>query len=160
MKHLKTYKIFESNNQITNNVYNNKEVLNNIEEIFREISDIGFRIEYNRGGVDELLKIYIEKPMATELDEYRPPDPGTAEFADNLTFRKEFKYYPTVEFINSFLHLISYAKESNIDYRIEVIGDSQVIDVLYTESEIENIINWKHPIDYIKVIISEKEIVS
>ena len=160
MKHLKTYKIFESNNQITffdntgKIIYvgkDNKEVLNNIEEIFREISDIGFRVEYNRGGVDELLKIYIEKPMAAELVEFS---------AANLTFRKEFKYYPTVEFINSFLHLISYTKESNIDYRIEVIDDSQVIDVLYTESEIENIINWKNPIDYIKVIISEKEIVS
>lgn len=139
MKHLKTYKIFESNNQITNNVYNNKEVLNNIEEIFREISDIGFRVEYNRGGVDELLKIYIDR-FAT-----------ITNVANDTQ-----KYYPTKEFINSFLHLISYAKESNIDYRIEVIDDNQVVDVLDTESEVENIINQKHPIDYIKIIILEK----
>ena len=37
MKHLKTYKLFESNS--------NKEVLDNIEEIFREIEDLGFKVE-------------------------------------------------------------------------------------------------------------------
>ena len=133
MKYLKKYKLFESDF--------NKEILNNIEDIFREIEDLGFKVEYNRGGVDELLKIYIE---SVKWDE---------------TVENTQKYYPTQEFINSFLHLISYVKESNLDYRIEVIDDSQVIDVLSTESEIGNIINWKYPIDYIKVIISKKEMV-
>jgi hypothetical protein len=133
MKYLKKYKLFESDF--------NKEILDNIEDIFREIEDLGFKVEYNRGGVDELLKIYIESVKWDET-------------VENIQ-----KYYPTQEFINSFLHLISYVKESNLDYRIEVIDDSQVIDVLSTESEIGNIINWKYPIDYIKVIISKKEMV-
>lgn len=133
MKYLKTYKLFESDN---------KEVLNNIEEIFREISDVGFTVEYNRGGVDELLKIYIEK-----FDVYG---------FDNEP--RDVKYYPTEEFVNAFLHLKSYVEESNLDYRIEIIDDSQVVDVLSTESDIEGIINLNSPIDYIKVIISNKGI--
>ena len=49
MKHLKTYKIFESDS--------NKEMLYNIEDIFREIEDLGLKVEYNRGGVDEVTRI-------------------------------------------------------------------------------------------------------
>lgn len=133
MKHLKTYNLFESNS--------NKEVLNNIEEIFREISDLGFKVDYNRGGVDELLKIYIEK-----FEVYGFSQEG-----------RECKYYPTEEFVNALLHLISYVDESNLDYRIEILDNSDVVDVLSTESEIENMINWTYPIDYIKIIISNKE---
>ena len=145
MRYLKKYKLFESLGRITNSPIiresnSSKEVLNNIEEIFLEIQDIGFRVEYNRGGVDELLKIYIEK-----FETY-----GVAD-------ERDVKYYPTEEFVSAFLHLVSYVKESNLDYRIEIIDDSQVVDVISTESEIENIINWKYPIDYIKVIISNKE---
>lgn len=134
MKYLKKYKLFESNS--------NKEVLDDVEEIFREISDVGFKVEYNRGGVDELLKVYIEK-----FDVYG--------FSQE---ERECKYYPTQEFVNAFLHLTSYVNESNLDHRIEVIDNSQVIDVLTTESEIEDMVNWKEPIDYIKVIISKKDI--
>jgi hypothetical protein len=133
MKYLKKYKLFEYNS--------NKEVLDDVEEIFREISDVGFKVEYNRGGVDELLKIYIEK-----FDVYG--------FNDEP---RDVKYYPTQEFVNAFLHMTSYVNESNLDHRIEVIDNSQVIDVLTTEGEIEDMINWKEPIDYIKVIISYKE---
>ena len=133
MKYLKKYKLFEYNS--------NKEVLDDVEEIFREISDVGFKVEYNRGGVDELLKIYIEK-----FDVYG--------FNDEP---RDVKYYPTQEFVNAFLHLTSYVNESNLDHRIEVIDNSQVIDVLTTESEIEDMVNWKEPIDYIKVIVSNKE---
>lgn len=130
MKHLKTYKIYESN----------EEVLNNIEEIFREIEDIGFTVEYNKGGVDELLKIYIEK-----FDTYG--------FSDE---KRDVKYYPTQEFVNAFLHLISYVNESDLDYRIEVLDDSEVIDVISNETDVESIINLNFPIDYIKVIIIKK----
>jgi len=133
MKYLKKYKLFESNS--------NKEVLDDVEEIFREISDVGFKVEYNRGGVDELLKVYIEK-----FDVYG--------FSQE---ERECKYYPTQEFVNAFLHLTSYVNESNLDHRIEIIDDSKVVDVISTESEIEDMINWKEPIDYIKVIISNKE---
>ena len=132
MKYLKKYKLFESDN---------KEVLNNVEEIFREISDVGFSVEYNRGGVDELLKVYIEK-----FDVYG--------FNDEP---RDVKYYPTEEFVNAFLHLKSYVEESNLDYRIEVLDNSEIIDVLSTESDIEDIINLNFPIDYIKVIISNKD---
>jgi hypothetical protein len=131
MKYLKKYKLFESDD---------KEVLNNIEEIFREISDVGFSVEYNRGGVDELLKIYIEK-----FDTYG--------FSNE---KRDVKYYPTQEFVNAFLHLVSYVEESNLDYRIEVLDNSEIIDVLSTESDIEGIINLNFPIDYIKVIINKK----
>lgn len=133
MKYLKKYKLFESNS--------NKEVLDDVEEIFREISDVGFKVEYNRGGVDELLKVYIEKFAVYGFSQEE----------------RECKYYPTQEFVNAFLHLTSYVNESNLDHRIEVIDNSQVIDVLTTESEIEDMVNWKEPIDYIKVIISNKE---
>lgn len=130
-----------TNSPIIRESNSNKEVLNNIEEIFREISDLGFNVEYNRGGVDELLKIYIEK-----FDTYG--------FSDE---RREVKYYPTEEFVNALLHLISYVDESNLDYRIEILDNSDVADVLSTESEIQDMINWKYPIDYIKVIISNKD---
>lgn len=126
-----------TNSPIIRESNSNKEVLNNIEEIFREISDLGFKVEYNRGGVDELLKIYIEK-----FDTYGFDDEP-----------REVKYYPTEEFVNALLHLTSYVDESNLDYRIEILDNSDVVDVLSTESEIENIINWKYPIDYIKVIV-------
>jgi hypothetical protein len=130
MRYLKTYsKLFESNDKI----------LSDIEDIFREIEDVGFKVEYNRGGVDELLKIYIEK-----FDSYG--------FSDES---REVKYCPTQEFVSALLHLTSYVNESNLNHRIEVIDDSQVIDVISTEVEIENMINWKEPIDYIKVIISK-----
>lgn len=132
MRYLKTYsKLFESNDKI----------LSDIEDIFREIEDVGFKVEYNRGGVDELLKIYIEK-----FDTYG--------FSDES---REVKYYPTQEFVNALLHLTSYVSESNLDYRIEILDDTQVVDVLSTESDIEDIINLNFPIDYIKVIISNKD---
>jgi hypothetical protein len=130
-----------TNSPIIRESNSNKEVLNNIEEIFHEIQDIGFRVEYNRGGVDELLKIYIEK-----FKTYGHGDESI-----------DVKYYPSEEFVNALLHLISYVEESNLDYRIEILDDSQVVDVISTESEIENMINWEYPIDYIKVIISNKE---
>jgi hypothetical protein len=132
MRYLKTYsKLFESNDKI----------LSDIEDIFREIEDVGFKVEYNRGGVDELLKIYIEK-----FDTYG--------FSDES---REVKYYPTQEFVSALLHLTSYVSESNLDYRIEILDDTQVVDVLSTESDIEDIINLNFPIDYIKVIISNKD---
>jgi hypothetical protein len=135
MKYLKKYKLFESDN---------KEVLNNVEEIFREISDVGFSVEYNRGGVDELLKIYIEK-----FDVYG--------FNDEP---RDVKYYPSEEFVNAFLHLKSYVEESNLSYRIEILDDSEVVDVLSTESDIEGIINLSSPISYIKVIIYSNDEIS
>jgi hypothetical protein len=132
MRYLKTYsKLFESNDKI----------LSDIEDIFREIEDVGFKVEYNRGGVYELLKIYIEK-----FDTYG--------FSDES---REVKYYPTQEFVSALLHLTSYVSESNLDYRIEILDDTQVVDVLSTESDIEDIINLNFPIDYIKVIISNKD---
>ena len=45
MKYLKTYKIFESDS--------NKEMLDNIEDIFREIEDLGFKVEYKCGEIKD-----------------------------------------------------------------------------------------------------------
>jgi len=141
MKYLKTYKLFESNS--------NKEVLDNIEEIFREIEDLGFKVESHKNidgsdegmeADDELMRIYIEK-----FDVYG--------FNDE---EREVKYYPTQDFVDSLLHLISYVNENDFEYRIEIVDNSQVVDILSTESEIENVINYKEPIDYIKIIISNK----
>lgn len=138
MKHLKTYKIFESNSS--------KEFLNNIEDIFREIEDLGFKVEYNRGGVGEVTRIYIEK-----FDVYG--------FSQE---ERECKYYPTDEFVLALQHLISYV-DQDYDIEIESICDSQCIDHLSSKSEdglIENdariIGDYKAPIDYIKIIISNK----
>ena len=142
MKHLKTYKLFESNS--------NKEVLDNIEEIFREIEDLGFKVESHKNidgsdegmeSEDEVMRIWIEK-----FDVYG--------FSQE---ERECKYYPTDEFVSALLHLISYVSESNLDYRIEIVDDSQVVDVVSTESEIENMINWEYPIDYIKIIVSYRD---
>ena len=139
MRHLKTYKIFESDS--------NKEVLDNIEDIFREIEDLGFKVEYNRGGVGEVTRIYIEK-----FDVYG--------FSQE---ERECKYYPTEEFVLALQHLISYVSQ-DYDIEIESICNSQCIDHLSSKSEdglIENdakiIGNYKVPIDYIKIIISNKE---
>lgn len=138
MKHLKTYKIFESNSS--------KEFLNNIEDIFREIEDLGFKVEYNRGGVGEVTRIYIEK-----FDVYG--------FSQE---ERECKYYPTDEFVLALQHLISYVSQ-DYDIEIESICDSQCIDHLSSKSEdglIENDVriigDYKAPIDYIKIIISNK----
>ena len=139
MRHLKTYKIFESDS--------NKEMLDNIEDIFREIEDLGFKVEYNRGGVGEVTSIYIEK-----FDVYG--------FSQE---ERECKYYPTEEFVLALQHLISYVSQ-DYDIEIESICDSQCIDHLSSKSEdglIENdariIGDYKAPIDYIKIIISNKE---
>ena len=139
MRHLKTYKIFESDS--------NKEMLDNIEDIFREIEDLGFKVEYNRGGVGEVTRIYIEK-----FDVYG--------FSQE---ERECKYYPTDEFVLALQHLISYVSQ-DYDIEIESICDSQCIDHLSSKSEdglIENDVriigDYKAPIDYIKIIISNKE---
>ena len=139
MKYLKKYKIFESDS--------NKEMLHNIEDIFREIEDLGFKVEYNRGGVGEVTRIYIEK-----FDVYG--------FSQE---ERECKYYPTEEFVLALQHLISYVSQ-DYDIEIEIICDSQCIDHLSSKSEdglIENdatiIGNYKVPIDYIKIVISNKD---
>ena len=139
MRYLKTYKIFEDNS--------NKEVLDNIEDIFREIEDLGFKVEYNRGGVDEVTRIYIEKFAVYGFSQEE----------------RECKYYPTEEFVLALQHLISYVSQ-DYDIEIESICDSQCIDHLSSKSEdglIENdatiIGNYKVPIDYIKIVISNKE---
>ena len=139
MKYLKKYKIFESDS--------NKEMLHNIEDIFREIEDLGFKVEYNRGGVGEVTRIYIEKfDVYGFSDEPRP-----------------LPYIPGQEFVLALQHLISYVSQ-DYDIEIESICNSQCIDHLSSKSEdglIENdatiIGNYKVPIDYIKVIISSKE---
>jgi len=135
-------------------------VLNNIEDIFREIEDLGFEIEYIRGDdqsvrftldnptrflpilKNQILKIFIEKfDVYGFNDEPRP-----------------VSYIITQEIIDSLLHLVSYVKESNLDYKINIMLNQSYrrsINIL-TESEIENMINWKEPIDYIKIVISNK----
>jgi uncharacterized protein (UPF0335 family) len=129
-------------------------VLNNIEDIFREIEDTGFEIEYVRGddnptssGIhflnNQILKIFIEK-----FDVY-----GFSDEPRHVT------YMITKEIIDSLLHLVSYVKESNLDYKIDIMLNQSYrrsISIL-TESEIENMINWKDPIDYIKIVISNKD---
>ena len=139
MKYLKKYKIFES-----------KQVLNNIEDIFREIEDIGFKVDCHKNidgsdemmeSDDEIMRIWIEK-----FDVYG--------FSDEP---REVKYYPTEEFVSALLHLTSYVTESNLDYRIEIFDNSEVVDVVSTESEIEDLEDYEEPIDYIKIIISYKD---
>ena len=136
MKYLKKYKIFES-----------KQVLDNIEDIFREIEDLGFKVEYNRGGVGEVTRIYIEL-----YDVYG--------FNDEL---RPVSYIPGQEIVLALQHLISYVSK-DYDIEIETICDSQCIDHLSSKSEdglIENDVriigNYKAPIDYIKIIISNKD---
>lgn len=144
MKYLKKYKIFESDS--------NKEMLDNIEDIFREIEDLGFKVEYNKGGVDEVTRIYIEK-----FDIY-----GFS--VGHITWRlKPLPYIPGQEFVFALQHLISYVGQ-DYDIEIESICDSQCIDHLSSKSEdglIENdaaiIGNYKVPIDYIKIVISNKD---
>lgn len=142
MRYLKTYKIFEDNS--------NKELLDNIEDIFREIEDLGFKVESHKNidgsdemmeSDDEVMRIWIEK-----FDVYG--------FSQE---ERECKYHPTEEFVDALLHLTSYVSESNLDYRIEIIDNSQVVDVVSSESEIENMTKWKNPIDYIKIIITYKD---
>lgn len=144
MKYLKKYKIFESDS--------NKEMLDNIEDIFREIEDLGFKVEYNRGGMNEVTRIYIEK-----FDIYG--------FSDQLVvnYSRPLPYIPGQEFVFALQHLISYVGQ-DYDIEIESICDSQCIDHLSSKSEdglIENdatiIGNYKVPIDYIKIVISNKD---
>lgn len=149
MKYLKKYKIFESDS--------NKEMLYNIEDIFREIEDLGFKVEYNRGGVGEVTRIYIEKFDTYGFsDEPRP-------YTDGVAKGNPVPYIPGQEFILALQHLISYVGQ-DYDIEIESICDSQCIDHLSSKSEdglIENdaaiIGNYKVPIDYIKIVISNKD---
>lgn len=136
MKYLKTYKIFES-----------EQVLDNIEDIFREIEDLGFKVEYNRGGVGEVTRIYIEL-----YDVYG--------FNDEL---RPVGYIPEQEIVLALQHLISYAGQ-DYDIEIETICDSQCIDHLSSKSEdglVESdariIGEYKEPIDYIRIVISNKD---
>lgn len=138
MKYLKKYKIFES-----------KQVLDNIEDIFREIEDIGFKVTIGglKGSVGEITRIYIEK-------------------FDTYGFSNEprpLPYIPGQEIVLALQHLISYVSQ-DYDIEIETICDSQCIDHLSSKSEdglIENdatiIGNYKVPIDYIKIVISNKD---
>jgi cell division protein FtsI/penicillin-binding protein 2 len=139
-----------TNSPIIRESNSNKEMLDNIEDIFREIEDLGFKVESHKNidgsdegmeSDDEAMRIWIEK-----FDVYG--------FSQE---ERECKYYPTDEFVSALLHLTSYVTESNLEYRIEIHDDSQVADVVSTESEIENMVNWINPIDYIKIIITYKD---
>ena len=151
MKYLKKYTLYKRVSKETK-LFESKQVLNNIEDIFREIEDLGFEIEYIRGDdnptrflpilKNQILKIFIEK-----FDVY-----GFTDEPRHVT------YMITKEIIDSLLHLVSYVKESNLDYKIDIMLNQSYrrsISIL-TESEIENMINWKEPIDYIKIVISNK----
>ena len=93
-------------------------VLNNIEDIFREIEDLGFKVEYNRGRVGEVTRIYIEL-----YDVYG--------FNDEL---RPVSYIPGQEIVLALQHLISYVGQ-DYDIEIETICDSQCIDYLSSKSE-------------------------
>jgi hypothetical protein len=122
-------------------------VLDNIEDIFREIEDLGFKVEYSLlASVNEVTRIYIEK-----FDIYG--------FNDEL---RPVSYIPGQEIVLALQHLISYVRQ-DYDIEIETICDSQCIDHLSSKSEdglIENdaiiIGNYKVPIDYIRIVISNK----
>ncbi len=142
MKYLKTYKLFESNS--------NKEILDNIEEIFREIEDLGFKVESHKNidgsdegmeSDDELMRIWIEK-----FDIY-----GFGEEP------RDVKYYPTQEFVDALLHLISYVNECDFEYRIEIHDNGEVVDTISTNEEVEGLVKFNAPIDYLKIIISYKD---
>ena len=152
MKYLKKYNLYERVSKETK-IFESEQVLNNIEDIFREIEDTGLQIEYIRGDdnptrflpilKNQILKIFIEK-----FDVY-----GFSDEPRHVT------YMITKEIIDSLLHLVSYVKESNLDYKIDIMLNQSYrrsISIL-TESEIENMINWKDPIDYIKIVISNKD---
>lgn len=153
MKYLKKYNLYERVSKETK-IFESEQLLNNIEDIFREIEDTGLQIEYIRGddnptssGIhflkNQILKIFIEK-----FDVY-----GFSDEPRHVT------YMITKEIIDSLLHLVSYVKESNLDYKIDIMLNQSYrrsISIL-TESEIENMINWKDPIDYIKIVISNKD---
>jgi hypothetical protein len=128
----------------------NKEILDNIEEIFREIEDLGFKVESHKNidgsdegmeSDDELMRIWIEK-----FDIY-----GFGEEP------RDVKYYPTQEFVDALLHLISYVNECDFEYRIEIHDNGEVVDTISTNEEVEGLVKFNAPIDYIKIIISYKD---
>ena len=128
----------------------NKEILDNIEEIFREIEDLGFKVESHKNidgsdegmeSDDELMRIWIEK-----FDIY-----GFGEEP------RDVKYYPTQEFVDALLHLISYVNECDFEYRIEIHDNGEVIDTISTNEEVEGLVKFNAPIDYLKIIISYKD---
>ena len=146
MKYLKKYTLYKRVSKETK-IFESKQVLDNIEDIFREIEDLGFKVEYNRGGVGEVTRIYIEL-----YDVYG--------FNDEL---RPVSYIPGQEIVLALQHLISYVSK-DYDIEIETICDSQCIDHLSSKSEdglIENDVriigNYKAPIDYIKIVISNKD---
>ena len=146
MKYLKKYTLYKRVSKETK-LFESKQVLDNIEDILREIEDLGFKVEYNRDVVDELTRIYIEL-----YDVYG--------FNDEL---RPVSYIPGQEIVLALQHLISYVSQ-DYDIEIESICDSQCIDHLSSKSEdglIENdatiIGNYKVPIDYIKIVISNKD---
>jgi len=128
----------------------NKEILDNIEEIFREIEDLGFKVESYKNidgsdegmeSDDELMRIWIEK-----FDIY-----GFGEEP------RDVKYYPTQEFVDALLHLISYVNECDFEYRIEIHDNGEVVDTVSTNEEVEGLVKFNAPIDYLKIIISYKD---
>jgi len=128
MKYLKTY---ES--------HNSKEILNNIEDIFRDIEDLGCTVEYNKGAVGELTRIYIEKLG---------------------TINVPLSFIPPQVFVLSIQHLVSYLIK-DYDIEIETRNDTTIIDHLSSKSEdglIENDVEVisKSRIDFIKIVIYEK----
>jgi hypothetical protein len=146
MKYLKKYTLYNRVSKETK-LFESKQVLDNIEDIFREIEDLGFKIEYNRDGIGEVTRIYIEL-----YDVYG--------FNDEL---RPVSYIPGQEIVLALQHLISYVRQ-DYDIEIETICDSQCIDHLSSKSEdglIENdaiiIGNYKVPIDYIRIVISNKD---
>ena len=128
----------------------NKEILDNIEEIFREIEDLGFKVESHKNidgsdegmeSDDELMRIWIEK-----FDIY-----GFGEEP------RDVKYYPTQEFVDALSHLISYVNECDFEYRIEIHDNGEVVDTISTNEEVEGLVKFNAPIDYLKIIISYKD---
>jgi hypothetical protein len=159
MRYLKTYKIFESNEDTR---YATSDEVSNIEDILLNIKDLDFHVEihkniggenYSCGPVEvecEVCRIYIEK-----FDVYG--------FSQE---ERECKYSPSEEFILTLKHLVSYVKEIDFDIEIESIDDSSVIDRVSSEDgelNDEDVSVFSRyelngtPISYIKIIITYKD---
>lgn len=150
MKHLKTYKIFES----VEHRFATQDELMTIEDILINIEDLDFEVQIHKnvGGSDdkmeqdsEVCRVYIEKFAVFGFSQEE----------------RECEYSPDEEFISVLQHLVSYVKEVDYDIEIESIHNSESIDKINSEDgdldDNDILVFIEKPISYIKIIISYKD---
>lgn len=127
MKHLKTYKIFESNDENWKKI--SIDELNTIEDILIGIKDLNYDIDFCHG--ERHLIDVIKKEFS--FSQYRPMLLKANEVCRiYIEKQRPREYKPDKEFVSILQHLVSYIQEIGFNIIIESFQDGVLCDSIDT----------------------------